>query len=453
MLFPWCPLALAATFLTIVYAFDDNSLEEHGQYVVDVTDRYIVTLKPSVDVEKHMTYVQDIHKAALAKRQDGHGFEGVTHNYNITGYNGYAGHFDEAVIEQLKHHDDVDFVENDKVWTPDALVEQGNAGYGLVLISHRHIGGFPPPAPPDDPDDPEDPEPPRQPPKQPGKQPPKQPGKQPSRPQPGDEKYIYDDSAGAGTFAYVVDSGIDVYHPYFENRAYRGYTALAPGAKMFNDTYGSGTHVAGIMGSTNFGVAKKTRMIAVKVFQRDSAQLSKIIDGYRWAVNDIVSKRRIRMGVIAVTVYGAISPAFNKAVDQAASRGILTVVCAGNDNKNTARTRESAQNALTVGATDKERKRAPFSNYGTNVDIYAPGVLIMSTIHHKDIKNPLRFQQKSGTAQAAAYVAGLAVYFKKLKSLPSAKTTKEYILKVAIGDTVATPGGTRKPFAYNNSGR
>lgn len=108
----------------------------------------------------------------------------------------------------------------------------------------------------------------------------------------------------AGTYAYVVDSGINVNHVEFESRASLAYNA-AGGSHV--DSIGHGTHVAGTIGGKTYGVAKKTNLLSVKVFQGESSSTSIILDGFNWAVNDIVSKGRTKKAAINMSL-GKIDP-------------------------------------------------------------------------------------------------------------------------------------------------
>lgn len=111
--------------------------------------------------------------------------------------------------------------------------------------------------------------------------------------------YRYDKSAGNGTFAYVLDTGINIKHIEFEGRASNGYNAVD---EEFTDLSGHGTHCAGIIGSKSFGVAKQTQLIAIKAFRTRETLMSTVMDGYQWAANDIRRKNRQNRSVINMSL-------------------------------------------------------------------------------------------------------------------------------------------------------
>jgi oryzin len=114
----------------------------------------------------------------------------------------------------------------------------------------------------------------------------------------GSTDYVYDSSAGEGTYAYVIDSGILVEHEDFEGRASMAYNAIG-GSNT--DVMGHGTFVAGIIGSKTYGVAKKTQLVGVKIYDTQGSQLSVFMNALNWTVNDIISKKREGKSVINVS--------------------------------------------------------------------------------------------------------------------------------------------------------
>ncbi|KAF2151500.1 subtilisin-like protein [Myriangium duriaei CBS 260.36] len=261
--------------------------------------------------------------------------------------------------------------------------------------------------------------------------------------------YYSEKSLGAGTYSYIVDSGVNVKHPQFEGRAALGYNAVDPKSKQWGDDVGHGTHIAGLIGSMTHGVASRTNLIAVKVLDKGETKFSQVLDGYQWAVRDIEGKGRSRKSVIHVSVYGPQTDAWNKALSAAFGKGISTVLPAGNEgNDVSGRLGGIAQSAIIVGATDDKRKRAFFASYGSVVTIWAPGTDVKSTSGQNG------YTTKSGSAQAAAYVSGIVVYFQGLNKLlmPNAKAVKGALLTKGLRDIVALPGGRKGTFAYNDSG-
>ncbi|KAF2147672.1 subtilisin-like protein [Myriangium duriaei CBS 260.36] len=333
-------------------------------------------------------------------------FRGVLYKYSFPGFQAYAGHFDGRLIASIKARSDVQSVEKDKLWTTSALVEQKSPNWGLGLISHRdrYHGST----------------------------------------------YVYDDSGGGGTWGYVVDSGINITnHLEFGGRARHGYNAL----KLVppQDRNGHGTHIAGIMGSKTYGVAKKCKLVAIKVADiSPSTSAAIVMDGYQWAVRDIVRNRRQAKAVINVSMNGPYSAAFNNAVDAAFKVGISSITSAGNNWRRVDHySPGSAKGSITVAATDQRRFRLFTSNYGPAVSIFAPGLNILSTWIGGDNATA----RISGTSMAAAHVSGLVLYFKKLQTLPDALTTRQFLLQTATRNMVSFAAGSPNYFTYNGNGK
>lgn len=146
----------------------------------------------------------------------------------------------------------------------------------------------------------------------------------------GDSTYVYDSSAGEGVWAYDIDTGVDITHPDFEGRAVWGSNHVD---QDNTDGHGHGTHVGGIIGSKTYGVAKKAKIIAVKVLNaRGSGSTSGVIAGIDWAVNNAKENNMASKAVINLSLGGAKSTTSNMAVANAASAGLFVAVAAGNDN-------------------------------------------------------------------------------------------------------------------------
>lgn len=221
--------------------------------------------------------------------------------------------------------------------------------------------------------------------------------------------YNYD-SNGSGVNAYVIDTGVRITHNEFGSRGRSGYTAINDGNGT-NDCQGHGTHVAGTIGSSTYGVAKNTTIHAVRVLGCDgSGSNSGVIGGVDW-----VAANHIKPAVANMSLGGGASSALDSAVNSAVGQGITMVVAAGNDNRNACNYSPArAANAITVGSTTSTDSRSSFSNYGSCLDIYAPGSSITSTWSTSNSAT----NTISGTSMAAPHVAGVAALY--LDDNPSA---------------------------------
>ncbi|RCK66250.1 Subtilase-type proteinase RRT12 [Candida viswanathii] len=214
--------------------------------------------------------------------------------------------------------------------------------------------------------------------------------------------YMYDSEyLGQGVNAYVIDSGIEVNHPEFEGRATAGHDFTNEGS---GDNNGHGTHVAGLIGSATYGVAKNVRIVEVKALNSKGAgSLSTILA----AIDFAVSHRRDsgRKGVANLSLGAYKNHILNKAIEQATRTGLVFVVAAGNSNINACLTSPaSSKYAITVGAIDDFNDSiTAFSNWGECVDIFASGAYVRSV----DAKNHDKTQVLSGTSMASPIVTGM----------------------------------------------
>lgn len=216
--------------------------------------------------------------------------------------------------------------------------------------------------------------------------------------------YTYDKN-GSTVDAYIFDTGIKLDHAEFTGRLITGYNSVTIGASP-NDGNGHGTHVAGTVGGTKYGVAKGIKLIAVKVLgDNGSGSNSGVIAGVDWAVgHHVVDKPAVGN----MSLGGGASPASDDAVRRAINDGIVMCVAAGNSNvdainSSPARTPE----AITVGSTTSSDARSSFSNFGSVVDIFAPGSAITSAwFTSSTATNTI-----SGTSMACPHVAGVAALY------------------------------------------
>ncbi|KAL4782826.1 peptidase S8/S53 domain-containing protein [Aspergillus varians] len=370
-----------------------------------VPGKYIVTFKSglgSEQIDAHTTWASNVHKRNLERRDlpDEDLFAGIEKYFKIRNFAAYVGSFDEATIDEIRNSTDVAYVEEDQIWYLDALTTQTGAPWGLGAISHQGESST---------------------------------------------NYIYDTSAGSGTYAYVVDTGINVDHVEFDGRASLAYNAVGG---QHVDSVGHGTHVAGTIGGTTYGVSKKANLLSVKVFQGESSTTSIILDGFNWAANDIVSKGRTGKAAINLSLGGSYSYAFNNAVEDAYAEGVLSVVAAGNDNVDASNTSPaSAPNALTVAASNRANARSSFSNYGSVVDIFAPGESILSAwIGSTSATNTI-----SGTSMATPHIVGLSLYLSALEGLSTPAAVTARIKELATQGVLSGVSGSPNLLAYNGA--
>ncbi|HEX6291485.1 MAG TPA: S8 family peptidase [Herpetosiphonaceae bacterium] len=206
---------------------------------------------------------------------------------------------------------------------------------------------------------------------------------------------------GAGVHAYIIDTGIAQHTDFGTRRSTIGYTAIADGNGI-NDCNGHGTHVAGTVGGTIYGVAKSVTLHSVRVLNcSGSGTISGVVAGV-----DYVRLNAIKPAVANMSLGSAASTALNSAVANLIGSGVFTAVAAGNNNADACNYSPSGvATAYTVAASDKNDNRASFSAYGPCIDGYAPGVLIKSDWLNNGVNTI------SGTSMASPHVAGCAAQY------------------------------------------
>jgi len=413
-----------------------------------IPDSYIIVFKKHVTestASDHHSWVQDIHlqsegeRAELRKRSQfpitTDIFEGIKHTYNIAGgFLGYSGHFDDSVIEKVRRHPDVEYIEKDSIVHTlngkkhkEQPEVENNAPWGLARISHRDslsFGTF--------------------------------------------NKYLFAADGGEGVDVYVIDTGTNTEHVDFEGRAHWGKTIPANDEDV--DGNGHGTHCSGTVAGKKHGVAKKAEVYAVKVLKSNgSGTMSDVVKGVEFAAESHIKKvkaakdgkhkKPFKGSTANMSLGGGKSPALDAAVNGAVDAGIHFAVAAGNDNADSCNySPAAAEKAVTVGASTLLDERAYFSNYGKCNDIFAPGLNILSTwIGSKYAVNTI-----SGTSMASPHIAGLLAYYLSLQpSSDSAyavaeitpKKLKESIISVATEGALSdVPSDTKNILAWNGGG-
>ncbi|MCX4421338.1 S8 family peptidase [Streptomyces mirabilis] len=241
---------------------------------------------------------------------------------------------------------------------------------------------------------------------------------------PLDKGYSWPESAGAGVTAYVIDTGIRITHKDFGGRASYGWDFVG-NDKAAGDGNGHGTHVAGIIAGTTYGVAKKAKVVSVRVLDNaGSGTTAQVIAGIDW-----VTRHAHKPAVANLSLGGHANAQLDAAVRNSIASGVTYSVAAGNDGLaaglySPARVKE----ALTVGASDRADARASFSNFGAALDLFAPGVAITSASYASDTGKATF----SGTSMASPHVAGAAALY--LADHP--KATPAQVGKALVGRAV-----------------
>ncbi|KAI2615293.1 peptidase S8/S53 domain-containing protein [Hypoxylon sp. NC1633] len=376
--FAWLPLALAAP--STKRATPAPVIKPRGSQLVE--GKYIVKMKAGAKAESVQSSVLSISKDA-------------DFVYNSSKFKGFASSLSAEELEALQNNDDVDYIEQDAVAT--VFATQENADWGLARLSN---------------------------------------------PEPGSTTYTYDDSAGEGTCAYVIDTGIDVDHDDFEGRA----KFLANYADNDDtDGNGHGTHVSGTIGSKTYGVAKKTTLFAVKVLDASgSGTNSGVIAGMDFVAQDASSQNCPKGVVVNMSLGGSTSSAVNSAAASIVDAGLFLAVAAGNEAADASTSSPaSEESACTVGATTIDDDLAEYSNYGSLVDVNAPGTNIESTWPGQSTNTI------SGTSMASPHIAGLGAYYLGLDAAPAAQLC-DYIAQTALSGVLSgVPSDTANLLANN----
>ena len=232
----------------------------------------------------------------------------------------------------------------------------------------------------------------------------------------------------------------------FQGRA--TFLANFAGDNKLSDGNGHGTHVAGTIGGVDYGVAKKTKLYAVKVLNANgSGTTAGVIAGMDFVTADSATRSCPNGTVANMSLGGSKSTAINAAAAAMVRAGVFLAVAAGNsDDDANFYSPASEVTACTVGASDNTDTRAWFSNYGSVVDIFAPGVDVLSAW----IGNPTATETISGTSMASPHIAGLGAYLLALLGPKSPEALCSYIKDTATLNALTDiPVGTVNALAYN----
>ncbi|ACY14599.1 S8 family peptidase [Haliangium ochraceum] len=317
----------------------------------------------------------------------------ILHTYTVL--NGFAGKLDDATLDKLRRDSRVAYIERDQVMSIDAT--QTGVRPGLDRVDQRNL--------------------------------------------PGNNKYNDRGFNGSGVHVYVIDTGIRS-HSEFGNRLKAGATAINDG-RGTDDCNGHGTHVASTIAGTVTGVAKNARVHPVRVLDcNGSGSTSGVIAGV-----DFVRTNGVRPAVANMSLGGGASSALDSAINNLFDSGVLPVVAAGNENQDACNVSPArASKAFTVAAVDNNDRRASFSNFGSCVNIHAPGV----SVRGASISGNNAFVNLSGTSMASPHVAGVAAMFLDRKNGATAGNVRNKLQNIATTGKVTNRQGSPNRLLFND---
>jgi subtilisin family serine protease len=343
-----------------------------------IENNYIVVLDNAVVGEEGLYSIAPYIAEEMAATHNGK----LKHVFK-NALNGFSVEMTPEAAERLSEDFRVAFVEEDSVVTADAT--QSNPPWGLDRIDQRN--------------------------------------------RPLNAIYTFN-WTGAGVFAYVIDTGIRTTHTQFGSRAANVFDAFGGNGQ---DCHGHGTHVAGTIGGSTFGVAKSVNLRGVRVLNcSGSGSNSGVIAGV-----DFVRLNRQNPAVANMSLGGGASSALDTAVNNLSNSGVAIAVAAGNNNTNACNSSPArAANAITVGSTTTTDARSSFSNFGTCLDLFAPGSGILSAWFTSNTATATL----SGTSMASPHVAGAAALYKQANPSASATTIRNALVNNATTNVVTNPG-------------
>jgi subtilisin family serine protease len=308
----------------------------------------------------------------------------VLHTYTAA-VKGFAATLPDAAVQALRNNPNVDYVEQDQ--TISLSTTESGATWGIDRIDQVD--------------------------------------------RPLDTLYHYN-YTGAGVYAFIIDTGILASHVEFTGRVQPGYTAISDGNGT-NDCNGHGTHVSGTVAGTTWGVAKQASLVPVRVLDcKGSGSNSGVIAGVDWAANSA-----LRPAVANMSLGGSFSSALNAAVAGAVSKGVTMAIAAGNSNADACNYSPASEpSAITVGATGSDDARASYSNYGTCVDLFAPGSGITSAWNTSSTAT----NTISGTSMATPHVTGVAALVTQANPGATPAAIANFIVQTASVNKVSSPG-------------
>ncbi len=255
--------------------------------------------------------------------------------------------------------------------------------------------------------------------------------------------YVYDTNA-SNVYTYVIDTGVRPTHNDFGGRVISGFTAISDG-RGSNDCNGHGTHVAGTVAGATWGVAKSAVIVPIRVLGcNGSGTNAGVIAGMDW-----VTANHVKPAVANMSLGGGASTTTDSAVTRMRNAGVTVVVAAGNENQNACNVSPArSSSAITVGSTTSSDARSSFSNWGSCVDIMAPGSSITAPWYTSNTAT----NTISGTSMASPHVAGIAALY--LADNPSATPAQveNAVISNASVNKLSGLNGAPNLLAYSRFG-
>ncbi|MEV0808361.1 S8 family serine peptidase [Micromonospora sp. NPDC050200] len=238
---------------------------------------------------------------------------------------------------------------------------------------------------------------------------------------------------GSGVKAYIIDTGINFAHNDFGGRAVTGYDAVDGGSA--DDCNGHGTHVAGTVGGSSYGVAKGVQLVGVRVLNcSGSGTTAQVVGGIDWVTGNHSAGQP---AVANMSLGGGADTAIDNAVTNSINDGVTYAIAAGNENTNACNSSPArVAAAITVGATQNNDARASYSNYGSCLDIFAPGTNITSAWYSSNTAT----NTISGTSMATPHVAGVAALVLAQNTSYTPQQVRDYLVNNATSNVVTSPG-------------
>eukprot|EP01111_Echinosteliopsis_oligospora_P009550 TRINITY_DN281_c0_g1_i2.p1 TRINITY_DN281_c0_g1~~TRINITY_DN281_c0_g1_i2.p1 ORF type:complete len:400 (-),score=149.06 TRINITY_DN281_c0_g1_i2:101-1300(-) len=379
--------------LAVAYAAEFYQVDE------PILNKYIVVMNEDVSIVQRDQFLDTLREEMQA---DAANISEVSGVYDIGSMVGYFATLSPQMLQYTLAHPAIQYVEQDQIMSinykqspvtiTNAVVTQTGSTWGLARVSRKTATATA-------------------------------------------YNYVYDSTAGSGVEVWVIDTGVYAENVDFGGRAETVFNAIT--GEKSTDLNGHGTHCAGTAAGTKYGVAKKATIYGVKVLDANgSGSNAGVIAGVEYA-----TKNHGKRAVANMSLGGSKSTALNTAVANSIASGMPYAVAAGNENQNACNTSPaSVATAVTVGAITSTNSRSSFSNWGTCLDVFAPGSDILSDwIGSTTATNTI-----SGTSMASPHVCGvLAQQWSVNPSLSSSQLQSQVLSQTS--NSQVTSGGTGSP--------